>query len=149
MIDALIVRPVLRVTTWIKRHPLLALLLLAILFFLPPFIVVAYAVLSAVQKAANAILGVKVGETVGKAVVKAGAWLAEKPSRCLWLAAGVSLFMPIAGAALAAWCFLDRFKSGEWTAKLDSRTPAPEPPPLEPPPPDYGLDDVFDQVFPV
>jgi len=149
MIDSLIVRPLLRVTTWVKRHPLLALLAVVILFLLPPVIIVLTwilnSVLGLVGTIAAAVVGAEkakeIAEKVYQAFSKFLTWLSDAPHRCYWVALAVGLFMPLAGVALAAWCFLDRFKTGDWKAslKLDNRSETPAPAtPIEPPTPDIS-----------
>lgn len=148
MIDAFIVRPVLKVTTWIKRHPLLALLTLLLLFVLPPILVVIYQVLSGVVNITRSIFGATVAGKVGAAAIKAATWLSAKPHRCYWVALGVGLFAPLAGAALAAWCFLDTFKTYTGDVKIETPRDTTTPPPdVEPPTPDLSLSDAFDDFF--
>ena len=149
MIDSLIVRPVLKVTTWVKRHPLLALLTLLVLFVLPPILVVIYGALQGVVNVARAIFGVNIAGKVGAVAIKAATWLTAKPSRVYWIAFGVGLFAPIAGAGLAAWTFLDQFKNYTGDTKVSTtteETPT-RPPEVEPPTPDVSLSGVLDDYF--
>jgi hypothetical protein len=157
MIDRLILRPILRVTTWVKRHPFLAFLLLLFLFVLPPFVFFLYLIAKTVVDLVSRFLGIRAGIFVATAAMKFLRWVEAKPWRCAWIAFAVSLIFPLLGFSIGAWCFLDQFKPKRDTTQLDvSPSPSPEPTPSpapetgstnEPPEVITGIDDVFEEIF--
>lgn len=109
MINRWFVRPLLKVTTWIKRNPLLALILALILWLIPSPLTVlnwftnwAVGVIGGVNSAfANA---------VGRGLTAFGNWLGAKSGRCYWVGLAVLPFSPLIGSSLMFWCSIQSLK---------------------------------------
>lgn len=124
MIDSLVVRPVLRVTTWVKRHWVATAIILVLLFVAPPLLTslawVSRKLFAGVRTVTAAVrfagdIKAKVDaivDDVEQKVADGLKALARVPARVYWVAFGVGLLSPLLGATVAAWQFMDQFKTG-------------------------------------
>jgi hypothetical protein len=127
MIDRFILRPILKVGTWVKRHPAAALVIVLLLWLVPPFVSTLAIGASTLIRAVNSVLGLAVATQVAKGLSAVITWFTQNPKRAYWLAALVGFFSPLIGAVLALWLFLDRFKPAVVAVALPL-APGPTPP---------------------
>lgn len=127
MIDKIFVRPVLAVGTFIKRNPLLAALLLVILFLLPPLMVALFTVTRWIVDLVSKIIGVEAAAKLGTAIARALDWMANNHWGCPLFAIAIGMFSPLVGGLLAAWCFVDKFKTGATLTVLPTPTTPAQP----------------------
>lgn len=128
MIDKIFIRPLLSVGTFIKRNPLLSLVLLLILFLLPPLLYavsrVFYWIVGIVARVFGLTAAAKVGEWLGSLLT----WMQNNSFGCPAFALVIGFFSPLTGGLLTAWCVVDKFKRGPEVTALPS---LPDPPTTE------------------
>jgi hypothetical protein len=125
MINRWLVHPLLKVTTWIKRNPGLALLVALIIWILPTPITVC----SWITNLAVAALE-KVSQTAAAAVLKVSTaflnWLGRAPGRCFWAGFAILPLSPFIGASMMFWCAIQSIKFGSLGLSIFNPTPEPE-----------------------
>ncbi len=108
MIDYFITRPVLKAVTFIKRHPVLFLLIVLLLWLVPPFLTALFqGILWFIGKALG-WFGEKTGEAIRKALTQAYTWIAGHPVIFSIL---ISVVMPF-GWIISLWMLMDKLKKG-------------------------------------
>lgn len=148
LIDKLFLRGLLRAGTWVKRHWVAALIILFLLWLVPPFLVAMFNVTSAIVTGLTRLAGARAAVAVGVTINRLWNWLGEKAWRQWAFAAVIGLFLPLVGLVLGAWLLVDRFKKGAEITVVPS--PGPQTPPqdaqAEP-----SIDDVYNEIngFPV
>ena len=125
MIDKIFIRPLLAVGTFIKRNPLLSLLLLLILFLLPPLLYalsrVFYWIVGIIARLLGLGAAAKVGEWLGRLLT----WMQNHQYGCPVFALLIGFVSPLTGGLLTAWCIVDKFKKGPEITTLPASLPDP------------------------
>lgn len=120
IVDKIFVRPWLKVATWCKRHWVATLIILFLLWIVPPFLTAAFSVVEGIVKLVARFSGVALAVRVGNALNAGLNWLGADSRRLWWLAFGLGLFFPLLGILLSAWLFLDQFKATAQVIALPS-----------------------------
>jgi uncharacterized membrane protein len=152
MINKFLVRPVLAVATFIKRNPVLAVVLFIVLFLLPTLSAALYIVARWIVSMVEKVFGIELAMKVAEVFTKALNWLDDHNYACPLFAFVIGMVNPLVGGFLAAWCLVDKLK--EPVDPTLNETPVPVPPasttPLpDPTAPDDGdvVNDLFDDYF--
>jgi hypothetical protein len=103
-----------------RRHWILGGLVLLLLFLLPPFLIVLYGIFNSLKTVAEMFLPTKMAEKVGSAIVSIASAITQIPYVGILFGIALSAILPPVGAIVAIWSLLDLFKSGVYSAKVES-----------------------------
>jgi len=117
MIDKAVTAPFLAVSTFIKRKFFLVLLILALIWIAPAFIVAVWVLFRWVARFVARVAGEKAGQTVVKLLTKLFEWL-RKPAVCFLVGPVIGFISPIVGFFVTAWCVTDHIKKVDVDAAI-------------------------------